>query len=220
MHFRFGDFQIDSGTRELRRGDEPVHLSPKAFQLLLALVENRPQALSKVELQRRLWPDTAVVEASLANLIGQIRAALGEDARQPRFVRTVQRFGYAFRIEGETHAAAAAQGEPTTRARLVWQGGGVTLAEGEHVLGRDETAAVRLDSASVSRLHAALRIGEEGVTLEDLGSKNGTFVGERRIASPVRLADGDQFRLGALRLRLQILKRSGSTETAAKTPPA
>jgi DNA-binding winged helix-turn-helix (wHTH) protein len=213
MRVRFGSFVLDSDTRELRRGEKPVHLSPKAFDLLLVLAESQPRAMSKRQLQERLWPDTVVVEASLANLVGEVRAALGETARQPRFVRTVQRFGYGFRTDPEL--APARPSRTGVVYRLIWPGGRATLSEGEHVVGRDEQAAVRLASASVSRRHAALRISETGVVLEDLESKNGTIVRGRRVSGAVPLADGDEFQLGAVRMRLRILKRSGSTETAA-----
>jgi DNA-binding winged helix-turn-helix (wHTH) protein len=218
MQIRFGSFVLDSDTRELRRGRRAVHVSPKAFELLLALAENRPRALSKRQLQERLWPDTLVVEASLANLVGELRAALGETARRPRFVRTVQRFGYALRADSEpAPAASPAPRTPGTIYRIVWSGGRATLAEGEHVVGRDEDATVRLSSASVSRRHAAIRIGASGAVLEDLGSKNGTLHKGRRVTAAVVLADGDEFQLGAVRMRLRILKRSGSTETVARS---
>ena len=64
---------MDLDSRELRRGAEPVRLSPKAFHLLEILVANRPKALSKADLQDKLWPDTFVVEKNLANLVSEIR---------------------------------------------------------------------------------------------------------------------------------------------------
>jgi DNA-binding winged helix-turn-helix (wHTH) protein len=91
----FRDFVLDLDTRELRRGGDSVSLSPKAYQLLEVLVVNRPKALSKSVLQERLWPDTFVLEKNLVNLVAEVREALGDDATHPRFVRTVQRFGYA-----------------------------------------------------------------------------------------------------------------------------
>ena len=97
MQVSFGEFVLDFDSRELRRGADPVRLSPKALQLLQILVNERPKALSKADLQDRLWPDTFVVEKNLANLISEIREALGEDRLEPRFIRTVPRYGYAFR---------------------------------------------------------------------------------------------------------------------------
>jgi predicted ATPase/DNA-binding winged helix-turn-helix (wHTH) protein len=93
----FGDFVLNLDTHELVRAGAPVSLSPKAFELLDILVENHPKALSKTELQARLWPGTYVVEKNLTNLVSEIRAALGDDPLHPRFIRTVHRFGYAFR---------------------------------------------------------------------------------------------------------------------------
>ena len=95
MQVSFGEFVLDLDSRELRRAAEPVRLSPKAFQLLEILVTNRPKALSKADLQDRLWPDTFVVEKNLANLVSEIRQVLG-DSPSSGFIRTVSRYGYAF----------------------------------------------------------------------------------------------------------------------------
>ena len=93
----FADFVLNLDTHELVRAGTPVSVSPKALQLLGILVENHPKALSKTELQNRLWPSTFVVEKNLTNLVSEIREALGDDPVHPRFIRTVHRFGYAFR---------------------------------------------------------------------------------------------------------------------------
>ena len=97
MQVRFGPFLLDSESRELLRDSSRVLLSPKAFDLLCILVAGRPKAISKRELQERLWPATFVVEKNLANLVSEIRDAIGDDPSDPRFIRTVPRFGYAFR---------------------------------------------------------------------------------------------------------------------------
>src|SRR5688500_7278023 len=97
MQVRFDNFLLDSESRELLRDSHRVSLSPKAFELLSILVASRPKAVSKAELQERLWPATFVVEKNLANLVGEIREAIGDDSSDPRFIRTVPRFGYAFR---------------------------------------------------------------------------------------------------------------------------
>jgi DNA-binding winged helix-turn-helix (wHTH) protein len=120
MHLQFGEFIFDSETHELLRDHQPVTLSPKAFQLLEILIENRPKALSKSQLHDRLWPNTFVVEANLSNLIGEVRRALDDDPRRPRFVRTIHRFGYAFRAE----TADLARSETTSVVcRLIGQAG-------------------------------------------------------------------------------------------------
>jgi len=101
VRFRFGAFTLDLESRQLTSGGQEVHLEPKAFELLSALVLERPKALSKTDLQERLWPGTFVAEANLSNLVAEIRAALGDPARAPKFVRTAHGFGYAFCAEAE-----------------------------------------------------------------------------------------------------------------------
>ncbi len=103
MQVSFGEFVLDLDSRELRRGAEPVRMSPKAFQLLEILVVNRPKALSKADLQDRLWPDTFVVEKNLANLVSEIRQVLGDSPSAPGFIRTVPRYGYAFQETNPPH---------------------------------------------------------------------------------------------------------------------
>ena len=211
MQVRFGDFVLDTDTRELLHESRPVHLSPKAFQLLQLLVETRPRALSKDTLCKLLWPDTFVVEANLSNLVGDVRAALGDNPRQPKFVRTVHGFGYAFSQGPQPRGVASPRS--SVLYRLVWNGGRATFGEGEHVLGRDPALEVCLDSSSVSRRHARVQIADGIAVLEDLGSKNGTFVNGQRITTAVRLSDRDQISVGAVRLRFRIPSGQPSTET-------
>ena len=111
----FGDFVLDLDSRELRRGGQPLRLSPKALQLLEILATGRPKAFSKAELQDRLWPGTFVVEKNLANLVAEIREALGDNPSDQRFIRTVPRYGYAFR--DQTPAAAPVIAGPPPKAR-------------------------------------------------------------------------------------------------------
>jgi DNA-binding winged helix-turn-helix (wHTH) protein len=214
----FGNFVLDMDTRELRRGGDSVPLSPKAYQLLEVLVVNRPKALSKAALQEQLWPDTFVVEKNLVNLVGEIRQALGDDATHPRFIRTIHRFGYAFRdstSEPSRHDALIHRHD--LRFRLVWAGGRIGLSDGQHVLGRDPGLEVFLDSPGVSRRHAMIRIAGDLATIEDLGSKNGTFIGGRRLQSAARLVDGESIRIGAVALTFSAVRVRGSTKTEAHT---
>ncbi len=207
--YSFGDFTLDCGTRQLLCRGDAVHLSPKAYELLHMLVEAAPRALSKAQLQDRIWPDTFVIEANLQHLVAEIRRALGDSTRKPRYVRTLFGFGYAFQqppAPGESH-------EHGTICRLRWDEGRVTLAAGEYTIGRDAAADVVLDSTTISRQHARLRISGADVALEDLGSKNGTFVGDRRVHGVVSVSDGDSLRFGNVPVTIRI----GGTGVATAT---
>jgi pSer/pThr/pTyr-binding forkhead associated (FHA) protein len=143
-----------------------------------------------------IWPDTHVGASSLHVLVSQVRAALGDDAAEPLFIRTVDRFGYAFAGTAAEEGQGSARAPGGARARIVGKEHEFLLGEGVHVLGRDEAAAVRAEGSGVSRQHARLAIMGDVATLEDLGSKNGTFVAGERLSSPRVLRDGDEIRLG------------------------
>jgi DNA-binding winged helix-turn-helix (wHTH) protein len=208
----FDPFTLDAETRLLLRGphQQPVHLSPKAYELLCVLVDARPRAIAKSELHERLWPSTFVSEATLASLVAELREALGERGREARFIRTVHGFGYAFsglaREDGSPDPGRVANW-------IIYNGREKSLDEGEHVLGRDADVAVPLSSSTVSRHHARITINGRIATLEDLGSKNGTYLRGQAVTSPMPLADGDQIRIGAFELTFRTLAAPGSTET-------
>jgi DNA-binding winged helix-turn-helix (wHTH) protein len=216
MRLRSGDFLLDFGTRQLFRGAEPVAVSPKAFALLELLATRRPNAVSKEEIHRQLWPDSFVADGNLANLVAELRDALGEDARTPRVIRTVQRFGYAF--SGE----AAPEGEPVWPAesnvvfKLLWGDREILLQDGENVLGREREAVAWIDVHSVSRRHARVVISGGRATLEDLGSKNGTFLQGRAVTEPSVLNDGDRVRIGTVELTVRRYVGGVSTESTRR----
>lgn len=216
MRVRFGDCVLDSETRQLFVGGKEVHLQPKAFQFLELLVENRPKALSKGDIHDKLWPGTFVSDGTLTSLLAEIRDAVGDDARNSRFVRTVHRFGYAFC--GQAQETSKRPSEGSRMRSVFWLIRGrrrFALPAGETIIGRDPGAAVFLDDASISRRHARIVVSDDGATLEDLGSKNGTHVGDRKIEAPVPLADGDAIRVGSVSLTLRIYPMPDSTLTSA-----
>jgi DNA-binding winged helix-turn-helix (wHTH) protein len=213
---RFGRFVFDEGGRELRSGERRVPLSPQAFELLAALLRERPRALSKAELRDRLWPDTFVGETSLPRVVGEVRHALGDRPERGSFVRTVQRFGYAFVgavvDDADEVGTGCAEGVLESGCALLWGERIVPLAEGENVVGRDPECMVRIPSGLVSRQHARLRVTGDRATLQDLGSKNGTLLGRRRVEGVVPLSDGDEIRIGPA-LLVFCATGAGSTRT-------
>jgi DNA-binding winged helix-turn-helix (wHTH) protein len=210
--FRFDRFTLDGDTRRLLHDREEVHLSPKALHLLLLLVENRHRAVSRAELQKELWPSTFVLDTNLASLIKEIRRGLNDTADTPKFVRTIHRFGYWF--IGEVPETAPAQSaDVRIRYWLIWSSRQIPVTEGEHILGRAPDASVWIDAPGISRHHARLVLAGEQAMLEDLGSKNGTYIGDERVTSPRRLDDGDQIRLGPVVITFRIPPVVGATDT-------
>ena len=215
MRFLFSAFEFDPGRRLLLRHGRTAPLSAKAFQLLGVLLDRRPEAVSKTDLLEHLWPGTFVSDASLYNLVTEVRAALGDDPRAARFIRTIPRFGYAF--HGDAREASSADtelaGHSQAGPRLVSKSGNWLLSEGSNLVGRDHDCAVRLDSASVSRHHARIFVTRGQATVEDLQSKNGTYVNEHPVTTPVVLEDGVRIRFGSMKMTYGILSALPTTLT-------
>jgi DNA-binding winged helix-turn-helix (wHTH) protein len=206
----FGGHRLDLGSRQLFRGSAEIHLPPKAFDLLQLLVEKRPQALSKAEIHDCLWPGTFVTEATLASLIAELRRALDDDPRAPRFVRTLHGFGYAFCGHVDTEETRPAS---ATSCWIVWRSREIPLDPGENIIGRDPEVAVRVDFPSVSRRHARIVVSPNGATIEDLGSKNGTLVRGDRVAGILQLADLDDLQVGSVQMTFRSMRGVEPTET-------
>ena len=209
---RFGDVTFDPGRRLVLRGPRPVPLTPRAYRLLEILLSGRPNALSKAQILEAVWPDAFVTEGSLSALVKDLRKALGEDARSPAYIRTVFGFGYAF--EGTVHEVAPAEPSVAKHA-LLWSGNEIRLAEGPNLIGREPPAGIVIPHPSVSREHARIVVEGESAEMEDLRSKNGTWRGETRLSGRISLADGDELRVGAVRLtyRGPAACRPGETAT-------
>jgi DNA-binding winged helix-turn-helix (wHTH) protein len=210
VRLRFGEFLFDGAARELTREGRRLELSPKAFSLLEALLAERPRALSRAELSDRLWPGTAVGYTSLAGVVAELRKALDDDRSEPRFLRTVHRFGYVFCGEAAEEPLGA---RASFACSLSWEGRAIGLAQGENVIGRDEGCAVRIDAPRVSRRHASIRVRGRDASIEDLGSKNGTFLRGRKLTTPASLEEGDEIGVGGARLTFRAAYGPGSTVT-------
>ncbi len=216
VRVRFDRFTLDTDRRQLVRDTENVHLSPKAFDLLTLLVQHQPKALAMTDLLAQIWPSTFVADGSLAVVVAEIRAALGDVPRRSRFVRTIHRFGYAFcgHIEGRATSSAGSGSNEAPTFRLLWDTEEAFLEQGATILGRGSDAGVWLDAQGVSRHHAQIVVSGKTATLEDLGSKNGTHVRGSRIASAVPLVDGTLFFLGPVEVRVRITSpRPSADET-------
>src|SRR5690349_1862753 len=94
--YDFGRFRLKTAERVLLREGEPVPLTPKVFDILITLVENRGQIVEKDNLMKKVWPTTFVEEGNLTQNVSLLRKALGENAGEIQFIETVPRRGYRF----------------------------------------------------------------------------------------------------------------------------
>lgn len=207
--FLFDRFVLDSDQKLLSRGDEPVHLTPRAFRLLEVLLRQHPKAVSKRDLLDHVWSGAIVEEANLKTLVREIRTALEERGGRVDTIRTAYGFGYA--VNGPVQSEESST--PVPLVALRWTDGFVRLPAGDHLIGRRAGTAVMIDAPSVSREHARLTVTRDELLLTDLGSKNGTFVGAARIDAPVRLFDVCRITIGEVLVDVTRLGKDTSTET-------
>ena len=206
--FQFGRFVLDTGRAQLLDGGVDTGLTPKAFDVLRLLIERRPDIVDKDTLAGEVW-GAPVSDASLTMVMTELRKALGDSAGSPVFIRTAHRRGYAFCAQAEEASG------PRDEARyfLIIDGKRMPLRAGETIAGRDEGCGVRLDEPSVSRRHARFLVQDEGVTVEDLNSTNGTLVNGKRKSGAVALHAGDTIKIGSVKARLDAPHVSSSGKT-------
>ena len=213
LRVSFGDFVLNRGTRQLLRAGKARRLGPKALELLDLLLQQRPNVVTRDRIRDRLWPGTHVTDSTLATVVTEIRAALDEDPKQPRFLRTAHGVGYAFCGEATESGPTPPPLGRSMAYRLVLEDREVALRHGENLLGRVDEGVVWIEAPTVSRRHARILVEHDRATIEDLGSKNGTFVRGQRISAPTLLAAGDVIRLGRVSMKVHAVRVEQSTAT-------
>jgi len=181
--------------------------------LLLALVERPGQVCVKRELLDRVWPDVVVTEASLSVAVAELRTALEDDSSRPTYVETIPRRGYRLLARVEGGLQPRTPRPATSSFSLIGREVTIPLNSGVTVIGRDSSCDARIESHHVSRCHVTLEVDGERVFVEDLGSKNGTFVNGERVTARRQLRTGDRLRLGRYAATLQLVGGGTSTWT-------
>jgi DNA-binding winged helix-turn-helix (wHTH) protein len=207
--FRFGEFELDTAVYSLSRAGERIRLEKMPMELLILMVERAGTLLDRREIQASLWGSDVFVEHDSATntAVRKIRQALGDDADRPRFVETVVGKGYRFiaSVEGRT------EGGPLPPCCVTRGKHEFMLDHADNLLGRDPSARVCIDHPSVSRRHALISIRGKRVMLEDLESRNGTFLTGRRIDSPTEIHHGAIIGLGPITVTFRMRSSPAST---------
>lgn len=191
--FNVGGWLVVPSLNRVSRGEETVRLELKLMEVLVHLAERTGELVSKRELIDAVWKVEVISDGTLTRAIAVLRKALDDEARNPRFIETIPKRGYRFIAPVEfmdsTHST-------DLRFKVEVSDGEIPLAEGENLIGRDPEATVRIEIGGVSRRHAMIVVDGAYATLEDLDSKNGTYLRGRRVQKPTRLAHGDEIRIG------------------------
>ncbi len=217
MQYVFGSVCVNRAARSVSGAAGTVHLTTKAFDLLLLLLDSRSTVVSKEQIYERLWPETFVTESSIQTLIHEIREAIDVPGDPNSWIRTVRGVGYCFHgdVLASSWPTAARSDHPA--AWLVGDSTRVALHAGENIVGRAGDGIVEIDLPTISRRHARITIGDSPV-LDDLGSKNGTWLDGERLMEPRALSDGAIVRLGSVTFAFRLARPPRTTESVDDVP--
>ena len=202
--YRFGDFTLSPRQRLLLRDDREIRLIPRYFDLLIFLVEHRHEAVHRRDIFDRVWTDAIVSDSALAQAIRTLRRTLGDDSREPVFIRTISRHGYQFVFRDVV--------EEPDEARSIPKGSGETRPAGEEAF---EPLLQRLTREPVD-LHDEADQREAAERLHALGTRDalarlGTRPGHAHARAVMRDTRWDVPDAGAV----PILGEPGGLDTAA-----
>jgi DNA-binding winged helix-turn-helix (wHTH) protein len=202
--FRLGEWLVEPELSRISNGSTTTHLRAKVMGLLMTLAGRPGQVFSKQELLDAVWPAVVVADGSLSVTVAELREALGDDSTDPRYIETIPRRGY--RMIAPVAPLDVDRVQPAgSRLWLIGAGVDLVLHQGENLIGRAPDAHVWIKSPKISRRHARITVDGDRAVVEDLGSKNGTFVGDVRVDGPTPLGHADQIRLGQLAALLRVV---------------
>ena len=179
--YEFGRFRLDAAERVLLRDNEFVPLTPKVFDILLALVERGGHIVEKDDLMKRVWPDTFVEEGNLTQNVSMLRKALGESPGEPQFIETIARRGYRFVAavkqakNGETarEANSVSAAAATVAQRSAFRGELDSMTAADPLMA---PATVRAELAHASKNGGESRVASADSRLSFAGFRTRTFV--------------------------------------------
>ncbi len=212
---RVGEWSVEANANLIVRGAESVRLEPRVMNLLVFLATNAGEVISKDQIVDAVWDGAFISESALTRTIADLRKALGDDARNPRYLETISKRGYRLVAVVGHDADESVASVPDSRSRfmIVWNGRAHRIDGREFLLGRDPDCSLCISSNLVSRRHARLVLTSRGATIEDLGSRNGTRVNATLIDSPKELSEGDEIRIGSETLVFRDAESPATTHT-------
>jgi DNA-binding winged helix-turn-helix (wHTH) protein len=173
---------------------------------------------TKRDLIDAVWRTEFVSEHALTQVIAELRAALGDDARNPIYIENIPRRGYRLVATVTPVAASVPPRDASLPFKLQGEDADHPLLQGPNIIGRTAEADICIDRTEVSRCHARIFVAGTTATIEDLDSKNGTYVNGERLEQPTLLSNGDEIWIGRSVARLRFLVEGEPTMTEQTVP--
>ena len=216
--FHLGDWLVEPTLDRITRDGKAVQLRPRAMDVLTCLAVAAGKLASKRDLVDAVWRTEFVSDHALTQVIAELRAALGDDASNPSYIENIPRRGYRLvAIMTPVAASVPPAREASLPFKLHGEGGDHALSQGPNIIGRTD-ADISIDRTEVSRCHARIVVTGTTATIEDLGSKNGTYLNGERLEQPALLTSGDEIWIGRSVARLRFLVEGEPTMTEHTVP--
>lgn len=219
--FRLDEWIVEPDLNTLSRGTETVRIEAKVMEVLVFLASRGSRLVTRQEIFDGVWGTEFICDNTLTHSISKLRKTLGDDARNPRFIETIHRRGYRMMVP-VTSLEGRETADPgrASRYRILCGTRSVQLRQGLNLIGRAAEATVRVDSVWVSRHHACITVEGRNATLEDLDSRNATFLNGFKLTRPMPLTEGDTIYLGKLSNALRFITVGlASTDPVDDTTP-
>ena len=191
-----------------------VRLRPRAMDVLIVLAFAAGKLVAKRDLIDQVWRTEFVGDHALTQVIAELRSALGDDARNPSFIENIPRRGYRMVAAVMPVAESVHSGRGVSMPfKLETDHGSHPLIQGQNVIGRTDDADISINKTEVSRCQAVITVQGTSAVIEDLGSKNGTFLNGRQLDGPAALNNGDEIWIGRSVSRMRFLIEGEPTKT-------
>ena len=212
--FHLGAWLVEPTLDRISRDGAVVRLRPRAMDVLILLAGMAGKLASKQQLIDAVWRTEFVSDHALTQVVAELRAALGDDARNPAYIENIPRRGYRL-VAAVTPIAASIPQVRDAALPFKLQGADRDhpLVQGPNVIGRTGDADICIDRTEVSRCHARITVQGTTATIEDLGSKNGTFLNGERLDRTMLLSNGDEIWIGRSVARFRFLVEGDPTMT-------
>jgi len=212
--FHLGGWLVEPTLDRISRDGQIVRLRPRAMDVLICLALEAGKLASKQNIIDAVWRTEFVSEHALTQVVAELRSALGDDARNPSYIENIPRRGYRL-VAAVTAVAMSVPSARDASLPFKLQGDDCDhpLIQGPNIIGRTGDADISIDLTEVSRCHARILVQGTTATIEDLGSKNGTFLNGERLDQPALLASGDEIWIGRSVARLRFLIEGEPTMT-------
>jgi DNA-binding winged helix-turn-helix (wHTH) protein len=212
--FRLGEWLVEPRLNRLTRDGESIQIELKMMGVLLCLARNAAEVVTRRQLVESVWDEGFVADNTITHAVAELRKAFGDSHRNPLFIETIHRRGYRLIAPVHFYEMSSFRSSATDLSFLaIARGIEIPLFEGENLIGRGPDATITIPSMKVSRHHAKITVEHDAASLEDLGSKNGTYLNGTKIQETVQLDGGDLIGVGCVTETVLVVDSLGKRTT-------